>query len=146
MSEVNPNYNPQDPFGNHFEDNPSSIDSVQDEQSPQYGDPVAICEAKYPITTAAFKKIQQEQYELFCKKQLDYGPENITLGKDTEKSENRKLSLMGLWFRMNDKIQRILNIVSNQAQPNNESLEDSWTDLSNYSIISILVHRNKWGK
>jgi hypothetical protein len=56
------------------------------------------------------------------------------------------LSLMGLWFRMNDKIQRILNIVSNQAQPNNESLEDSWTDLSNYSIISILVHRNKWGK
>jgi hypothetical protein len=135
-----------DPFGNHFEENRASVDSVRDEQSPQYGDPVAICEAKYPITTAEFKKIQQEQYELFCKKQLDYGPENITLGKDTEKSENRKLSLMGLWFRMNDKIQRILNIVSNQAQPNNESLEDSWTDLSNYSIISILVHRNKWGK
>lgn len=143
MSEVNPQY---DPFGKRWEEHPASVDFVKDEQSPQYGDPVAICEAKYPETTAEFKKIQQAQYELFCKKQLDYGPENITLGKDTEKSENRKLSLMGLWFRMNDKIQRILNIVNNQVEPNNESLEDSWIDLSNYSIISILVHRGKWAK
>lgn len=130
-----------DPFGHPLGD-------LQEDPAAEYGmhSPVAICESKYPETTAEFKKIQQEQYELFCMKQLDYGPENITLGKDTEKAENRKLSHMGLWFRMNDKIQRILNIVNNQVTPNNESLEDSWTDLSNYSIISMLINRNKWGK
>jgi hypothetical protein len=132
-----------DPFGNHFDVNPAS---VNEERAVNYGDPVARCEAMYPETTAEFKKIMQEQYELFCRKQMDYGPDNITLGKDTEKLENRFLSLMGLWFRMNDKMQRILHIVNNHIKPNNESLEDSWTDLSNYSIISILVHRNKWAK
>lgn len=130
-----------EPFGHPLSD-------LQEDPAAEYGihNPVSICESKYPVTTAEFKKIQQEQYELFCRKQLDYGPENVTLGKGTEKPENRQLSLMGLWFRMNDKIQRILNIVNNQVEPNNESLEDSWTDLSNYSIISMLVHRNKWGK
>lgn len=132
-----------DPFGDHFDVNPAS---VNEEGPANYGDPVARCEAMYPETTAEFKKIMQEQYELFCRKQMDYGPDNITLGKDTEKLDNRFLSLMGLWFRMNDKMQRILNIVNNHIKPNNESLEDSWTDLSNYSIISILVHRNKWAK
>ena len=83
---------------------------------------------------------------LFGRKRLDSGTGNITLGKGTARTENRQLSRMGLWYRMNDKIQRIVNIVNNQVEPNNESLEDAWTDLSNYSIISMLVHRNKWGK
>ncbi len=109
-------------------------------------DPVASCEMLYPETTKEFKEIQQEQYTLFCMKQLDYGPENITLGKDTEIKENRKLSLLGIWFRSNDKIQRILNLVQSNRIPKNESLEDSWIDLSNYSIISMLINRNKWGK
>lgn len=100
----------------------------------------------YPETTKEFKEIQQEQYTLFCMKQLDYGPENITLGKDVEKAKNLKLSLLGIWFRSNDKIQRILNLVQSNRNPSNESLEDSWIDLSNYSIISMLISRNKWGK
>jgi hypothetical protein len=33
------------------------------------------CEEKYPETTAEFKKILKEQYEIFCKKQLNYGPD-----------------------------------------------------------------------
>ncbi|NKC01995.1 MAG: DUF1599 domain-containing protein [Pseudomonadales bacterium] len=109
-------------------------------------DPVASCEMLYPETTKEFKEIQQEQYTLFCMKQLDYGPENITLGKDVEKAKNLKLSLLGIWFRSNDKIQRILNLVQSNRNPSNESLEDSWIDLSNYSIISMLISRNKWGK
>ena len=124
------------------------LSDLQEDPAAEYGvhDPVSICESKYPETTKAFKDIQKDQYTLFCMKQLDYGPENITLGKDTEISENRKLSLLGIWFRSNDKIQRILNLIQNDRNPQNESLEDSWTDLSNYSIISMLVSRNKWGK
>lgn len=107
---------------------------------------VTACESLYPETVAEFRKIQEEQFELFCRKQMDYGPENITLGKDIEKTENLKLSLLGIWFRSNDKIQRILNLVQSDRNPQNESLEDSWIDLSNYSIISMLISRNKWGK
>ena len=107
---------------------------------------VTACENLYPETVAEFRKIQAEQFELFCRKQMDYGPENITLGKDVEKAENLKLSLLGIWFRSNDKIQRILNLVQSNRDPQNESLEDSWIDLSNYSIISMLISRNKWGK
>jgi len=141
MSEVNPNYNPHEPFGHPLSD-------LQEEPAAEYGihNPVALCESKYPVTTTEFKKIQQEQYELFCRKQLDYGPENISLGKDTEVIENRKLSLLGIWFRSNDKIQRILNLIQSNRNPENESLEDSWVDLSNYSIISMLIARSKWGK
>jgi len=107
---------------------------------------VTACEALYPETIAEFRKIQEEQLKLFCRKQMDYGPENITLGKDLGKAKNLKLSLLGVWFRSNDKIQRILNLVQSDRNPQNESLEDSWIDLSNYSIISMLISRNKWGK
>lgn len=104
------------------------------------------CESLYPEMTTEFKNILVYQYELFCKKQLDYGPGNISLGKDTEKSDNKHLSLMGVWFRMNDKIQRIINLLNNRESPNNESIEDSWIDICNYAIISLLLNRNKWGK
>lgn len=40
MSEVNPNYNPQDPFGKRWEKHPAAVDSkVKDEVSPMYGAP-----------------------------------------------------------------------------------------------------------
>lgn len=42
MSEVNPNYNPQDPFGERWEKHPASVDSkVKDEDVPVYGKVVA---------------------------------------------------------------------------------------------------------
>ncbi len=107
---------------------------------------IDFCEETYPEMMEEYKRIMWEQYETFCKKQRNYGPGNISVGTALETPDDVKLSLTGLWFRMNDKIQRIVNIVNNQVEPNNESLEDSWTDLSNYSIISMLVHRNKWGK
>ena len=39
---------------------------------------VQLMEQQYPETTDEFKKLQKEQYELFCEKQLDYGPQNST--------------------------------------------------------------------
>ena len=61
---------------------------------------VTEVETNYPETTKMFKEVMQEQYELFCLKQSNYGPDNISLGTTLEKSEDRKMSQMGIWFRL----------------------------------------------
>lgn len=105
------------------------------------------CEERYPETTKEFKKILNEQYELFCKKQLNYGPENISVGTKLTTPEEIKLSLTGIWFRSNDKIQRLKQLVLLSQQDHvGESTQDSYSDLSVYSIIAQIVSRGKWGK
>lgn len=104
-------------------------------------------EANYPETTKLFKEIMQEQYELFCLKQSNYGPDNISLGTTLEKKEDRKMSQMGLWFRMNDKIQRLKQLVVLGNKDNvGESVKDTYQDLSVYGIICQIVVEGKWGK
>jgi len=107
---------------------------------------VQLMEQQYPITTDEFKRLQKEQYELFCKKQMDYGPSNISVGTDLLTEADVKLSLTGLWFRMNDKIQRIKNLLMNNQKVNNEPMEDSFLDVSNYGIMATIVKNGKWGK
>lgn len=114
-----------------------------------YDDPavVAECEKMYPETTLEFKRILFTQYELFCKKQLNYGPANISVGTNLETDEDVKLSLTGLWFRLNDKVQRYKTMVlGNQTDKVGESLEDTFQDLSVYGIIAQIVSAKKWGK
>ena len=104
-------------------------------------------EEQYPEMTKEFKKIMRDQYELFCKKQSNYGPTNISMGTDLTREEDRKLSQMGIFFRMNDKIQRIKQLVVIGSADNvGESIEDTYKDLSVYAIISQLVKSGKWGK
>ncbi len=105
------------------------------------------CEEKYPETTAEFKKILKEQYEIFCKKQLNYGPDNISVGTRLETPEEVKLSQTGLWFRMNDKIQRLKQLVLlGKEDTVGESVQDTYQDLSVYNIIAQIVIRGKWAK
>jgi hypothetical protein len=109
--------------------------------------PTKQCEEKYPEMTAEFKKILKEQYDLFCKKQLNYGPDNISVGTRLETAEEVKVSLTGLWFRMNDKINRLKQLVLlGKEDVVGESIQDSYTDLSVYGIIAQIVSRGKWGK
>ena len=98
--------------------------------------------------TSEFKKIQREQYELFLLKQHDYGPGNISVGSTLQKPEDIKLSLTGLWFRMNDKIQRLKTLLlgDKQSAIKDEPLEDAYLDVSNYGIMATIVSRGKWGK
>ena len=110
-------------------------------------DIVSEVEGNYPETTQRFKDIMQEQYELFCLKQSNYGPDNISLGTTLEKKEDRKMSQMGLWFRMNDKIQRLKQLVLLGNKDNvGESVKDTYQDLSVYGIICQIVSEGKWGK
>lgn len=109
--------------------------------------PIKLCEEKYPETTAEFKKILKEQYEIFCRKQLNYGPDNISVGTRLETPEEVKLSLTGLWFRMNDKINRLKQMVLlGKEDAVGESVEDTYLDLSVYGIIAQIVKRGKWAK
>jgi hypothetical protein len=101
---------------------------------------------KYPETSRMFQDIQFNQWELFCKKQKDYGPKNISVGTNLETEEEVKLALTGLWFRMNDKMQRFQQIVINNQEPENESLMDTFMDLANYALIAQLVKEKVWGK
>jgi len=112
------------------------------------GDVVALMEHDWPQMTQEFKKIQQEQYELFLHKQHDYGPGNISVGTQLQTPEEVKLSLTGLWFRMNDKIQRLKTLLmgGRESVVNDEPLEDAFLDVSNYGIMATIVKNGKWGK
>ena len=109
---------------------------------------VAKMEEECPEMTSEFKKLQREQYELFCHKQHDYGPGNISVGTALKTDEEIKLSLTGLWFRMNDKLQRVktLLMTGRQSAVKDEPLEDAYLDVSNYGIMATIVGRGKWGK
>ena len=105
-------------------------------------------EREWPLMTKEFKNLQREQYELFCHKQHDYGPGNISVGSPLKTEEDIKLSLTGLWFRMNDKIQRLKTLLmsgkTNAVE--GEPMEDAYLDVSNYGIMATIVKRGMWGK
>ena len=104
-------------------------------------------ESTYPETCKEFKRLQQEQYETFCKKQYDYGQHNITLGMDLSDPDNRHLSITAIIIRINDKVQRLFNLVlKRKTQAQNEPGEDAFKDLSVYGIIAQIVAADKWGK
>ena len=104
-------------------------------------------EKEWPEMTNEFKRLQAEQYELFCRKQHDYGPGNISVGTQLSTDDEIKLSLTGLWFRVNDKVQRIKNLLmGNRESAVDEPLEDAFLDMSNYGIMATIVKNRKWGK
>ena len=105
-------------------------------------------EKEWPEMTKEFKQLQREQYELFLHKQHDYGPGNISVGTQLQTPEEIKLSLTGLWFRMNDKLQRVktLLMTGRESAVKYEPLEDAYLDVSNYGIMATIVGRGKWGK
>ena len=109
---------------------------------------IEMMEEEWPEMTEEFKKIQREQYELFLHKQHDYGPGNISVGTQLQTPEEVKLSLTGLWFRMNDKLQRVKTLLMNDRESavKEEPLEDAYLDVSNYGIMATIVGRDKWGK
>ena len=111
-------------------------------------DVVAMMEKEWPEMTAEFRRLQEEQYKLFLHKQNDYGPGNISVGTMLQTPEEVKLSLTGLWFRMNDKLQRVKTLLMHgrESAVKDEPLEDAYLDVSNYGIMATIVKNGKWGK
>ena len=108
---------------------------------------IAAMENQYPEMTKRFKELQEFQYSLFCRKQNDYGSQNISVGTKLETDEEVQLSLTGIWFRMHDKIQRAKNLIMRSDNAvEDEPLEDAFLDMSNYGIMAALVKEKVWGK
>ena len=123
---------------------------IKEASTRQYtrNDVVEEMEQEWPEMTEEFRKIQREQYVLFLHKQHDYGPGNISVGTNLQTKEEIKLSLTGLWFRMNDKLQRVKTLLLGEKKSvvKDEPLEDAYLDISNYGIMATIVSRGKWGK
>ncbi len=113
------------------------------QKNPQF----SIAKRFIPQTCEEFKNILDEMYITFCKKQRNYGPGNISVGTALETKDDVKLSLTGLWFRINDKVQRLKQlVVLGQPDEVGESIQDTYEDLSVYGVIAQIVQRGKWAK
>jgi hypothetical protein len=115
---------------------------------PKMSDTVKQLEKEYPIIAEEFKEILLAQYELFSQKMLSYGMGNISMGSNLETKDEVKFSLTSIWIRMNDKMNRLKNLVllGNKNPLDNEPTMDSWVDLTNYGIIAQIVSKGKWKK
>ena len=109
---------------------------------------ITIFEEEYPELSEEFKNISKEMYEMFARKHMDYGLNNIALGGDILNSkEDKKFSLTGLCIRLTDKISRLKNLLINgRSFVQGEGMEDTFIDIANYGIIGLLVGHDKWKK
>jgi len=91
---------------------------------------------KQPKTlNEAFTQVNTELLEMFLKKHHDYGKGNIL---DTKE--------LGIAFRVSDKLNRLKFLLSNDKNPQNESIEESWVDIAVYSVIAVLYRRGYFQK
>lgn len=81
-------------------------------------------------------KILLEAGNLLSSKHSDYGSRNI--------SDAPGGALNGLSVRLHDKVARLNNLLTSGKNPNHESLRDTFIDIVNYGIISLLVIDGKW--
>jgi hypothetical protein len=126
---------------------PKATLTKEDQEMVDTQDVVKYMERTYPEMTGEFLKIQSEQYELFCRKQYDYGPQNIAVGTILKTPEDIKLSLLGIWFRCNDKIERMKTLLMRGTNAvDGEPVTDSFSDVSNYGVMAQVVARGKWAK
>mgnify|MGYP000241528056 FL=1 len=77
---------------------------------------------------------------------IDYGMGNISAGTGLDTEDERSFALTGLWYRMSDKINRWKNIIISDRDIENETIIDTFQDLTNYGIIAQLVEKDMWKK
>ena len=103
-----------------------------------------ILQKEYPTIYNAYKEIADEQFELFAKKHLDYGMGNISAGTQLANKDEEEFAMTGLWYRLSDKINRWKNMILTDRKAQNETLIDTFQDITNYGIISQIVYKGNW--
>ena len=79
-------------------------------------------------TLSDFEKIQKEGFELFQKKNKDYG------------ESYKQFGYLGILVRLQDKINRCLSVNENKIECiRSESLRDTLIDMHNYSALAIML-------
>jgi len=105
---------------------------------------VDILKKEYPTIYEGYQQIVEEQFELFAKKHLDYGMHNVSAGTNLETDDEVEFAMTGLWYRLSDKINRWKNMIISGRKAQNETLIDTFQDVTNYGIIAQLVSRGMW--
>lgn len=105
-----------------------------------------ILKEEYPTIYNGYKQIIDEQFELFAKKHLDYGMHNVTAGTNLDTPDEIEFAMTGLWYRISDKINRWKNMIISGRRAQNETIIDTFQDITNYGIIAQLVKRDMWRK
>lgn len=79
-----------------------------------------------------FLKIQKKGFEIFQKKNKDYGNSFETYGP------------IGVIVRMGDKINRLMSVSKNKiTMIEDEKIEDTLMDLQNYCTIALMIMKQK---
>ena len=104
-------------------------------------------EIKSPNQAKGFREITDQMYQIHLDKNADYSPANV-LG----------MGEMGVVVRMWDKMTRLMNLLgfeidvkfvgynpSKAKDPKNESIIDTYMDMSVYAIIGRLYREGRWG-
>lgn len=78
-------------------------------------------------------QIFDEMFSTYVKKNADYG-------NSFEKSID-KFGLVASAVRLSDKLERFSNLISNDAQVKDESIEDTLLDMANYAAMTVLYLR-----
>ena len=103
-----------------------------------------ILKEEYPTIYNGYQSIVDEQFELFARKHLDYGMHNVSAGTNLENSDEVEFAMTGLWYGLSDKINRWKNMIISGRKAQNETLIDTFQDVTNYGIIAQLVKRGMW--
>jgi hypothetical protein len=103
-----------------------------------------ILQDEYPTIYNGYQSIIDEQFELFAKKHLDYGMHNVSAGTNLDNDTETEFAMTGLWYRLSDKINRWKNMIISGRKAQNETIIDTFQDVTNYGIIAQLVQRGMW--
>ncbi len=75
-----------------------------------------------------FRDIQDEAFDIFCRKNRDYGQAYVDFG------------IIGLVTRMGDKLKRLMTITENKIElVQDENLRDTLLDFHNYSAMAVML-------
>jgi hypothetical protein len=90
-----------------------------------------ILKNEYPTIYNGYQEVMDEQFELFAKKHLDYGMHNVSAGTNLETADEVEFAMTGLWYRLSDKINRWKNMIISGRKAQNETLIDTFQDVTN---------------
>ena len=86
------------------------------------------------VKAGEIDEVCKEIRTLLVEKNKRYGGKNI-----------EEFGQEGVVIRINDKIDRLKNIVFNKVkETEDETIEDTWKDLAGYAILGLMLHRGKW--
>ncbi len=76
----------------------------------------------------AIRNRLMEVADLVISKQRDYGSDNL-----------KEFGELGIVIRLNDKMNRLKNLLENNKLPKNESVEDTLRDMIGYAVLLLMM-------